>query len=122
MPIVIYSLSGTCGLPCLKDIADDLKDEIEGVTGVLEVEVTGGLEREIRIEVFTEKLAYYGLSIGSLQNAVRSENTNTSGGNIVYVCRLRRGLSVPTPIEVGQPIPITTIFRSAFFVRHPAIT
>lgn len=82
MPIVIYSLSGTCGLPCLKDIADDLKDEIEGVTGVLEVEVTGGLEREIRIEVFTEKLAYYGLSIGSLQAAVSSENTNTSGGNI----------------------------------------
>lgn len=82
MPIVIYSLSGTCGLPCLKDIADDLKDDIEGVTGVLEVEVTGGLEREIRIEVFTEKLAYYGLSIGSLQSAVSSENTNTSGGNI----------------------------------------
>ncbi len=33
MPIVVYSLSGTCGLPCLKKIADDLKDEIEGVHG-----------------------------------------------------------------------------------------
>lgn len=82
MPIVVYSLSGTCGLPCLKEIADDLKDDIEGVTGVLEAEVTGGLEREIRLEVFSEKLAYYGLSIGSLQTAVSSENTNTSGGNI----------------------------------------
>ena len=28
MPIAVYSLSGTCGLPCLKDIADDLKDDI----------------------------------------------------------------------------------------------
>ena len=27
---------------------DDLKDSIEAVTGVLEVDVTGGLEREIR--------------------------------------------------------------------------
>ena len=44
MPIVVFSLSGTCGLPRLKEIADDLKDEIEGVTGVLEVDVTGGLE------------------------------------------------------------------------------
>ena len=116
MPIVVFSLSGTCGLPCLKDIADDLKDKIEAVVGVLEVEVTGGLEREIRVEVSPEKLAYYGLSIVSLQNAVRSENTNTSGGAI----RLGDGrfqLRVPgefdTPEEIyglvlgihqGQPV------------------
>ncbi|MBT8333099.1 MAG: efflux RND transporter permease subunit, partial [Deltaproteobacteria bacterium] len=29
MPIVVFSLSGTCGLPCLKKIADKLEDEIE---------------------------------------------------------------------------------------------
>jgi multidrug efflux pump len=123
MPIVIYSLSGTCGLPCLKDLADDLKDEIEGVIGVLEVEVTGGLEREIRVEVFPEKLAYYGLSIGSFQTAVKSENTNTSGGNI----RLGKGrfqLRVPgefkTPEEIyglvltthnGQPVYLKDVAR-----------
>ena len=116
MPIVVFSLSGTCGLPCLKDIADDLKDSIEAIVGVLEVEVTGGLEREIRVEVIPEKLAYYGLSIVSLQNAVRSENANTSGGAI----RLGAGrfkLRVPgefdTPEEIyglvlgthqGQPV------------------
>ena len=103
MPIVIYSLSGTCGLPCLKDLADDLKDDIEGVTGVLEVEVTGGLEREIRVEVFPEKLAYYGLSIGSFQTAVKSENTNTSGGNI----RLGNGrfqLRVPGEFKTPEEI------------------
>ncbi len=123
MPIVIYSLSGTCGLPCLKDLADDLKDDIEGVTGVLEVEVTGGLEREIRVEVFPEKLAYYGLSIGSFQTAVKSENTNTSGGNI----RLGQGrfqLRVPgefkTPEEIyglvltthnGEPVYLKDVAR-----------
>ncbi|WP_136796822.1 efflux RND transporter permease subunit [Desulfosediminicola ganghwensis] len=103
MPIVVYSLSGTCGLPCLKDIADDLKDDIEGVTGVLEVEVTGGLEREIRVEVHPEKLAYYGLNIGSLQQAVESENQNTSGGNI----RLGSGrfqLRVPGEFETPEEI------------------
>jgi multidrug efflux pump subunit AcrB len=123
MPIVIYSLSGACGLPCLKELADDLKDEIEGVTGVLEVEVTGGLEREIRVEVFPEKLAYYGLSIGSFQTAVKSENTNTSGGNI----RLGKGrfqLRVPgefkTPEEIyglvltthdGEPVYLKDVAR-----------
>lgn len=123
MPIVIYSLSGTCGLPCLKDIADDLQDEIEGVKGVLEVEVTGGLEREIRIEIFTEKLAYYGLSIGSLQAAVSSENTNTSGGNI-QLGDGRFQLRVPgefkTPEEIyglvlavhdGEPVYLKDVAR-----------
>ncbi len=82
MPIAVYSLSGTCGLPCLKDIADDLKDDIEAIKGVLEVEVTGGLEREIRVEVLPDKLAYYGLSIGSFQETLINENRNTSGGAI----------------------------------------
>jgi multidrug efflux pump subunit AcrB len=123
MPIVIYSLSGTCGLPCLKDLADDLKDDIEGVTGVLEVEVTGGLEREIRVEVFPEKLAYYGLSIGSFQTAVKSENTNTSGGNI-QLGNGRFQLRVPgefkTPEEIyglvltthnGEPVYLKDVAR-----------
>ena len=82
LPIVIFSLSGTCGLVCLKDIADDLKDEIEGITGVLEVEITGGLEREIRVEIIPDKLTYYGVSVTDLQRVVSSENQNTSGGAI----------------------------------------
>jgi len=82
MPIAVYSLSGTCGLPCLKDIAEDLKDDIEAVAGVLEAEVTGGLEREIRVEVIPEKLAFYGMSISSFQEKLYSENQNTSGGAI----------------------------------------
>jgi multidrug efflux pump subunit AcrB len=82
LPIVIYSISGTCGLPCLKVLADDLQDDIEGIPGVLEVEVTGGLEREIQIEVMPDKLAYYHIPITSFQQVVSSENQNTSGGSI----------------------------------------
>ena len=40
LPIVVFSLSGSCGITCLKDIADDLADEIEAIPGVLEVDVT----------------------------------------------------------------------------------
>ncbi len=123
MPIAVFSLSGTCGLPCLKDIADDLKDEIEGITGVLEVEVTGGLEREIRVEIFPEKLAYYGLSIATFQKIVQAENTNTSGGNI-QLGNGRFQLRVPgeftTPEEIyglvltthnGQPVYLKDVAK-----------
>ena len=50
MPILVLSLSGTVGLVRIKDLADDLSDEIEAIPGVLEAEITGGLEREIRVE------------------------------------------------------------------------
>ena len=80
MPILVLSLSGTCGLVRLKEIAEDLKDDIEAIIGVLEVVVTGGLEREIRVEPYPDKLAYYGLSILSLQKVITQENQNVSGG------------------------------------------
>lgn len=82
LPIAVYSLYGTCGLSCLKNIADDLKDEIEGIPGVLEAEVTGGLEREIRIEVIPAKLSYFGISIAAFQDKLTRENRNISGGSI----------------------------------------
>ncbi|RJX18171.1 MAG: efflux RND transporter permease subunit [Desulfobulbus sp.] len=123
LPIVVFSLSGTCGLPCLKKIADDLEDEIEAIPGVLAVDVTGGLEREIRVEVFPEKLAYYGLTINALEHVVASENKNTSGGAI----RLGSGrflLRVPgefsTPDEIyglvlktheGEPVYLKDVAR-----------
>lgn len=83
IPIAVYSLAGTCGPRILKEIADDLKDEIEAIPGVLEAEVTGGLDREIRIEVDPDKLAYYHIPITALQRAVSTENQNTSGGEII---------------------------------------
>ena len=123
LPIVVYSISGTCGLPCLKKIADDLEDDIEAITGVLEVDVTGGLEREIRVEVDPDKLGYYGLTINDFQSAVRNENQNTSGGAI----RLGNGrfqLRVPgeftAPEEIyglvltthqGQPVYLKDVAR-----------
>ena len=90
---------------------------------MLEAEVTGGLEREIRVEVFPEKLAYYGMSIPTFQQILYSENQNTSGGAI----RLGQGrfqLRVPgefsTPAEIyglvmgthnGQPIYLKDLAR-----------
>ncbi len=82
MPIVVFSLSGTCGIACLKEVAEDLKEDIESIQGILEVDVTGGLDREIRIEVEPDKLAYYRISITDFQRVVSDENQNTSGGSI----------------------------------------
>ncbi len=103
MPIVVYSLAGNAGPKVLKKIADDLKDEIEAVQGVLEVDITGGQDREIRVEVDTDKLAYYRIPITSLQTAVVTENQNTSGGAITLGDG-RYQLKVPGEFETPEEI------------------
>jgi multidrug efflux pump subunit AcrB len=82
LPILVLSLSGPSGMKRLKEIADRLEEEIESIPGVLEATVTGGLEREIRVEPDPARLAYYELSILSLQQVISAENRNISGGAI----------------------------------------
>ena len=103
MPIVVYSLAGDCGPRTLKKIADDLKDDIEAVPGVLEAEITGGQEREIRVEVDPDKLAYYRIPITALQQSVVSENQNTSGGAIT-LGHGRFQVKVPGEFETPEEI------------------
>ncbi|WP_417910649.1 efflux RND transporter permease subunit [Candidatus Electronema sp. PJ] len=123
MPILVFSLSGTCGLTCLKEIADKLEDELEGVPGVLDIEITGGREREIRLEAMPEKLSYYGLTINSFQGAVKGENSNTSGG-VIHLGDGKFQVSIPgefaTPEELyglvlttykGEPVYLKDVAK-----------
>jgi len=111
LPIVVFSLSGTYGITRLKKIADDLEEEIESIAGVLEAEVTGGREREIRIEVDPDKLAYYRIPITAFQSVVSSENQNTSGGSI----RLGDGrYQLRVPGEFESPEEIYSLVISTF--------
>jgi multidrug efflux pump subunit AcrB len=103
MPIVTYALAGNCGDKCLKELADDLQDEIESIPGVLEVSVSGAREREIQVVVDPDKLAYYNISIGSLQAVVAAENQNTSGGSITLGDG-RYQLRVPGEFETPEEI------------------
>ncbi len=43
-PILLINISGDYGLKRLKQVAEDLQDKIESVPGVLEAELTGGLD------------------------------------------------------------------------------
>ena len=103
MPIVVYSLSGDSGPARLKKIADDLKDDIEAVPGVLEVEITGGQDREIQVEVDVDKLAYYRIPITRLEQSVAAENQNISGGAIT-LGHGRYQLKVPGEFDTPEEI------------------
>ncbi len=80
MPILVMCLTGDVGLAALNYIAEDLEDRIESIPGVLGVEIVGGVEREIVIEVDPERVARYGVSLADLATLTRLENVNTPGG------------------------------------------
>ena len=50
-PIMQVVLSGDYDLAELKRVGEDLQDELENIKGVLAVDLTGGVEREVRVEV-----------------------------------------------------------------------
>jgi len=81
-PILTIALSGAVGMRALTHLAEELKRELEGIQGVLEVEMSGDVEREIQIQVSPLRLALYAIPFSILENAVRSENANVSGGSI----------------------------------------
>lgn len=81
-PILMINLSGDISPVALKLIADDLEEALESVPGVLNCDVLGGLEREIRLEINRDRLTAYGLTVAEILSLVPSENVNISAGGL----------------------------------------
>lgn len=120
-PIMFVVISGEVGMVKLKKIAEDLKDEIEGVKGVLEAKISGGREREIRVEFNQDRLAAYSLTLSSVVQTVQNNNQNIPGGTIDigearYVLKSPGEFNSPTEIDNivvsvkdGKPIYLTDV-------------
>jgi multidrug efflux pump subunit AcrB len=82
-PIININLSGDYSINELKDYAEYLEDEIEGIPEISKVEIKGLNEREIQINVDPHKLETFELTFGDIENAVIFENMSISGGDLV---------------------------------------
>ena len=82
IPIMQVNLSGQYGLVRLKELGEEIQDRVEQIPGVLRVDVRGGLEREVRVDVHLDRLQFYGLEIQDVIDAIRDENVNIPGGAI----------------------------------------
>ncbi|NQU64708.1 MAG: efflux RND transporter permease subunit, partial [SAR324 cluster bacterium] len=117
-PILTLNLSGKAGLLRLKEVAEEIKEDIEAVPGILEVKRAGGLEREVQVNVDPDKLRYYNLDLNQVANTIAYENTNIPAGDITvgplkYQIRIPGEINEPTDIEemvitAPNQIPIFT--------------
>lgn len=81
-PILLVNISGDISPVLLKVIADNLEEVIESIPGVLNCDIIGALEREIRIEIDQDRVAEYGLTIPEIISLIPSENVNISAGGL----------------------------------------
>ncbi len=84
MPVMFLSLSSEGMDPRqLRMLADDrLKVALERVEGVARVDVRGGLQRQIHVDLISERLAAYGVSPQTVVSALRRENQDVPGGSV----------------------------------------
>jgi len=112
-PIMTLALTGSRRLLELKELAEELiKPRLEQVEGLAEVEITGGVEREIQVQVEPEKLANYGLQIEEVGQKIAAFNRSLQGGTIrkgkfVYSLRIAGEFESAKEIE-NIPIKFTS--------------
>ncbi len=102
-PILMLALSGETDVPRLKFVAEDLKDRIELMPGVREVELVGAPEREIRVELDAVRAQALGIAPGLVAHRIRQENRTVSAGNIE---QRDMTIQIRAPAEFAMPFEL----------------
>ena len=82
-PIMVLAVSGDQSLLELKELAEELvKPRLEQIEGIGSAEITGGVEREIQVEVDPERMALYGLTVSDVAGRISAFNQSLTGGTV----------------------------------------
>lgn len=105
----------------LKETARALvKRRLEQIDGVAQASVTGGLEREIHVELDPKKLREYGLTIPKVSQILASANLSLPGGSIkqgLFRYSLRTVGEFSRPEEIGQVVVAQTPLGRPITIR-----
>lgn len=122
VPILMVNIAGPVDEEDLKQLAEDLQDKATRVRGVLDAKISGGLDREIKVQVDPIRLAYYGLALHDVTGAIGDANSNIPGGEVVTG---RGTVLVRTPAELTlaeeiADVPVKRVGDRPVFVRDVA--
>jgi HAE1 family hydrophobic/amphiphilic exporter-1 len=82
-PILILGASSNLDPIQMRRIIDNqIKNRIERIPGVASLDVRGGLDREIHVNLNAEKLKALGLPIDQILNRIKEENINLPAGTL----------------------------------------
>jgi HAE1 family hydrophobic/amphiphilic exporter-1 len=83
-PILSLALSsGTLTVPELTTLADEtIRRRLESVSGVGQLQIAGGLEREIRVNLLPERMQAVGVSAQEVMGALQRQNLEVPAGRV----------------------------------------
>jgi len=82
-PVVRIAVSAPRSIREVTDIADKkIKQQIESINGVGDVQIIGGRTREIEIWVDPDKLRAYNVTVAQVADAVKAQNLELPGGRV----------------------------------------
>jgi HAE1 family hydrophobic/amphiphilic exporter-1 len=82
-PVVRIAVSAPRSLREVTDVADNkIKQQIESINGVGQVQIIGGRTREIQVWVDPDKLRAFNVTVAEVANAVRAQNMEVPGGRV----------------------------------------
>ena len=83
MPIMQMGVTGDMDLAELKELIENkISPSLERLEGVAAVNLVGGKEREILVEISENKLNNYNVSFKTIRNTLMGNNLNMSGGSV----------------------------------------
>ena len=107
-PVMTLSVSGGEDLWQTKELTETVfRRRLEQLDGVAQAAVSGGLDREIRVEVEPRLLESYGLTIQAISRALDQANVSAPGGTILegrYRYPLRTLGEFQTVDEIGDVV------------------
>lgn len=82
-PIVIIGANSDMNLAELTTVLDrEILQRFEQINGVGSIDIWGGIEREVKVNIRRDRLIASGLSTADVQQAIAGENANLPGGNV----------------------------------------
>ncbi|MCG8483145.1 MAG: efflux RND transporter permease subunit [Clostridia bacterium] len=122
IPLMNLSIAGDYSIFDLTQLSEDIKEALERIEGVEEVNLYGDLDREIHVIINETKMFQYGITSTDIQNAVSSLNIGIPVGEI-DLSGMRFNLRVNEKIatvESIENIVILTTKGETIFVRDVA--
>ena len=102
-PVVRIAVSAPRSLREVTDVADNrIKQQIESINGVGDVQIIGGRRREIQIWVDPDKMRAFNVTSAQVADAVRAQNLELPGGRIEFLHTL--GGSIEARVGVLQDL------------------
>ncbi len=97
-PLLLINLSAPEGFDqrALKDIAEEVQEEIESIPGVASTQLFGGLEREIHVNVNVDLASQYGLTLEDYRRALQHFTPNCPADRWTPVTSITRCATKPS--------------------------